>query len=336
MANNKQIKKDIKRAAIKTYKKSIGILIDAAQIIAVEASGKQSAPKVDVVARQYLPSGLVEGGMITDKEKFCQFFSTLLRENKFSDAPLVIGAKNQNILLRIAAFPKVEDAKMKNVILYGAQQVLPTAVSELIIDSVLYDEFVEDSRTMVNALIVAAKKVYVDNILSLTNTCGKSVANIDSVILAVHRSFLRIIDPNKAVLIVYIDYETINIIISLGGNIILTRSILISDNIYDKKNDNPNISFEEYWKEIIHNDLLLNQIKSDIKTSINFFHTQRSAEVEEIYICGEYYNINYIAMELSQKISQPVKYINVYGKILDNSEKDYITATSLAISGLGE
>ncbi|MEF9983253.1 MAG: pilus assembly protein PilM [Oscillospiraceae bacterium] len=336
MANEKQIKNAPKCATIKLYKKSIGILIDAAEIIAVETSGKQSDPKIDTVAKLYLPNGLVESGMITDVEKFCQFLSKLLRENRFSDAPLIIGAKNQNVLLRIAAFPKADDTKMKNIVLYGAQQVLPTAVSEFIIDSVLYNEFEEDSKLMVNALIVAAKKAYVENIISVADMCGKAVGNIDSVVLAVYRSFLPMIKPDKPVLLVYIDYETINIIITLNGDILLTRTVLISDTVYDKEIENKNLPFDEYWRTKINKDLLFKQLDSDIKTSINFFHNQHKNEIDEIYICGEYNNIDYIAKEIGKSVAQIVKCINVYPRILDNTQKDYTAATSLSISGLEE
>ena len=97
---NKPVKEQVAKSAI-------GMIIDGAQIIAVQVSGKRSAGVLNAKCKEFLPKGLVEGGLITDPSKLGEIAANLLKRNGFSAGDIVFGAKGQNVLMRIAPFAKI-------------------------------------------------------------------------------------------------------------------------------------------------------------------------------------------------------------------------------------
>ncbi|MEG1774592.1 MAG: pilus assembly protein PilM, partial [Oscillospiraceae bacterium] len=127
-------------------KHSIGLVLDAMELRAIELSGTPECFEVCAQGCVTLPQGLVVDGTITDLAAMEVILKQLFRDGDFSRAPLLFGIKNQNILLRLANFPKVPEEKLRQAILLQAQQFIPIPISELVLDCVPGRELIENDR----------------------------------------------------------------------------------------------------------------------------------------------------------------------------------------------
>ncbi|MEG1863597.1 MAG: hypothetical protein RR198_08345, partial [Oscillospiraceae bacterium] len=127
----------------KVPKSIIGMITDGAQVVLVQLEGKKQNAVLTAKHKEFLPKGLIDAGLITDPVKLGEIVGNILKKGGFSNADIIFGAKGQNVLMRIAPFAKIPGDKMKNSIIFGAQQVLPIPIPELVLDCVVCDEFVE-------------------------------------------------------------------------------------------------------------------------------------------------------------------------------------------------
>ena len=318
-------------------KKCMGIIIDAAEIIAVEVAGTQNSFKILGKDKIFLPKNLVENGFITDIEKFGLIYNKMVTENKFSAPSAVLAAKNQNVLMRISAFPKAPDDKMKNVVIYGAQQVLPIPVVELNLDCVICDEFNEDSRAMVNALIVGAKKTSIKNMINFSDYCNFTLSGIDAAPLCAVRGLSEGYTNNQPTLIVYFDYEMINMLVVENKTILMSRTVAFTEYAYIKEIERmETLEPSQYWLQVIDIDVLSSQLISDIKTSIMFFENQKKKPISSILLCGENVNTEKIKNKIKDSFTVDISLGVQYENVLTLDEQEYAAAVSLAISGLEE
>ncbi|MEG1782416.1 MAG: hypothetical protein RR253_04105, partial [Oscillospiraceae bacterium] len=216
-------------------------------------------------------------------------------------------------------------------------QELPIPIPELVLDCVVCDEFVEDGRTMVNALVVGAKKVYINNVISTVDVMGKTLNNIDIAALAQVRSIIQS-NPlgDLTFLMVYVDYENVNMIVVKNEVILMTRTLNLTDACYNSNIPKTGLTPDEYWGAVVDEDEFAQQVSSDIKASISFFEAQQRRPIDKIFVTGEYNKIGELAKCIQDKFEAEINTVWAYPDILSKDDMSYTAAVSLAMSGLGE
>lgn len=305
---------------ISNKKSAIGLVLDSTELRAVEVA---FAPTVHAVAcgSVTLPEGLVKDGLITDLFAAGALLSEMLRERGFSDAPFILGAKNENMLLRSASLPRVPDEKMRAAVMLQAQQFIPVPVRELVLDYVFCAQTEQDDHPMAEILLVGAKKNYIANLIQLVKAAGGTVAGIDSALLAM----VRMEGPcEETRLLAEVDHDAVSIAFVNQGRILLTRSVRHGNSIAEQET----LSEEESEK-------VAASIAEDIRTSMLYFNNLNVGKiVEEAVLTGPISNLESLAKKIGDKlsltVSVPTAYAGVEGISPDNLYK-YSTCISLAM-----
>lgn len=209
-----------------TKRSAIGLTMDSAELRAVEVA---FAPQPHIVAAGSvaLQPGLLRDGLITDLPAVSSLLSELLHTHGFSSAPFVIGAKNENMLLRLASLPRVPDDKMRNAVMLQAQQFIPVPVRELVLDYVLNGVTEQEGRTMADILLVGAKRAYIESLIELVRSVGGTLANIDAAVLGLARMADTLPRETEEVcLVADIDHDGVNIVFLAGERIQLARAVM--------------------------------------------------------------------------------------------------------------
>ncbi|MEG2174309.1 MAG: pilus assembly protein PilM [Oscillospiraceae bacterium] len=312
---------------------AVGLVMDAAEIRAVELAGLPQAPRLVASGCAALPEGLLVDGLFTDVPAAGALLSRLLRENSFSGAPLIIGAKNQNVLLRMASFSKVPADKMRNAVMYQAQQFIPIPVADLVLDYVECSEQSEGERPSVNLLLVGAKKVFLDNMLGLAQSVGHEVRDVDSAILASVRAVVSSEVPaGEAFLLADIDHETLSMMIVCDGEILMARAAAHSARFQALAHGR----HEDLTLEDAAIGELAALLENDIRASLHYYAAQGSAQVSHIYMIGRFAQMDQLIMELNACAEVPVTLPNLYPALQESIDTiRFGTCISLALRGLG-
>lgn len=317
-------------------KSYIGLLMDSSEMRAVEISGTAEHPVLEASGSIALPKGLMADGLLTDLSAAASVLGRLLRENSFSSkAQLVAGAKNQNVLLRMAAMPRVPAQHLHNAIIYQAQQFIPVPVQELILDYVVCsDDNMPDTAEM-SFLLVGAKRVFLNNIIALAKAANRTLYEIDSAALASLRAVMTGEESAGGFfLLANIDHETANIIICRENRIVMTRTVPLSPEYLSI------IGGYGYGHQGTLREpdakALSRVLAGDLRASIQYYTTQHRTPVPLILLTGTCEAALTLAAPIQEELSIPVKRAACYptlGKFLDAS---YATCVALALRGLEE
>ena len=308
-------------------KSIIGITMDTYEMRALEVS---VGDKPKIIAEAVIPLNKMvnSDGVFDSQDEIENVFISSLKEKGFSHAPIIIGLKHKNILMRMASFPYVEESKMKSVILLQAQQFIPVPVGDLVLDFVEYDRFKENDRDMINVLLVGAKKKLIYQLLSICGKYGSSVSNIDAGLLAsVNAVCEDASSKNKTVLMAEVDNGDLDLAFVKNGTILFTRSIPLSSSNEDKDN-------MEETEEKFRIYEISEKIEKEIKSSIDYFQNLKPDDIlEKIFVIGSNPDLLKIVEVLKNKITVPLDFPSVYENFNLTKEKllPYISCIKLAL-----
>lgn len=319
-----------------TNKSVIGLTTDAMELRAAEVERGVGGLKVTAKGCVPLPAGLITDGGIADLTAFSAAVGQLLKGPGFSrKAPLLIGVKNQNALLRIAAFPKLPPDKMKNAVLLQAQPVIPIPVSELELDCLFENEFQDENRTMVSTLLTGAKKSHLNHLIYAAKAAERLIGDVDIAILATQRAVLDSgASGEECVLLADIDHETINMLVFCGETIYMARTVPLSAEASGLLNAPGSQPMNEEQLSS-----LAPLITGDLRTSLRYFSTLPAAAdhpVSRVLLTGCHPQTGQLGSVMASGFELPVQVPQLY-PALQGAGADalsYGTVISLALRGL--
>lgn len=307
---------------------AIGLCFDTAEVRAVEVSLAPS-PRAVACGCASLPEGLIKEGLIADTAAFAKIVTELLQSRGFSDAPVVLGAKGENMLLRSATFPKVPEDKLRKAVMLQAQQFLPVPVRELVLDFVPCGDTEQEGRQLAEVLLVGAKRTYIDNLLEMAKKSGRELLDIDSAQLASVRSCSGLYGQDEPCLLAEVDHDSISIAFVKADRILLTRSVKM-DKGQHFYGDNEALTLEEA-------DDLTEALEDNLRTSLRYFGNLYPGElIDRALLFGPLPGLKEIVQavgeELKISITVPGHCACSEGISPDNLYK-YMTCVGLAARG---
>jgi len=314
-------------------KKSIvGIEMDSKEIRAVELSGTKRKPEIINWAKIELPEGVVKEGRVADKQLLPAYLTRLFNENGFKSKYVILGINNNDVIMRLAVFPKVPMDKMNNMIRFQAGEYIPVPIEEIELDYIVLEEKNTEIGEQVSVLLVGARKKMLNDFIDAFTKANLTICEIDSTLLAVGRSALINNDDSSFVLVVF-NYDIANILIFSNGILSVTRSVSIANSF------EPNITHGQRMERIA--DILL----TEIKTSIGYHKIQNNENIEKIIVMGNREEQEIIAGILQDTTGLSVKtlktnlslnYKRHKGDLRTIQTPDYLASISLAFRGLGD
>lgn len=336
--------------AFSSAKRSVGLEIDTGSARAVEMSGKADAPSFVNLGSINLPEDAVNEGMILQPQQVGAALEELWSRAGLKERNVLLGVSNQGVLVRNMTIPKVPSDKLKNVIMFQAEEHLPIPLESVVLDYLVIGESAgsAEAQTELEILLVAARRDMLDNYLE-----ALSIANLEAMDIDVSSmSTIRLL-PQKAMGMTLVLVNVANglnsILISAQGKPRLARLGMVR--IKDLAE-----SFQCSLEEVFSSHVLqrpeskdrlanwANNLAGEIRSSITYYQDQPgSSQVEGVLLSGRGALFRGLADRLEDSLDLPARtfnpldgYIPERRKLLktDFAAIEYTVSTGLAIRGL--
>jgi len=316
----------------------VGLEMDSKEIRAVEIKGSVKKPEIVSWGKLDLKEGIVRDGRVADAAALSAALDTLWRENSFKSKNVVFGINNQDVIIRFASFPKVPEDRVRNMIMFQAQDYIPVPLEELQLDYIVVGEKKTDDGEFLQVILVGARKKTLHEFIEAFQRAKLNVSEIDSGLLAIGRAAMCDAKEN-AYAVVGFNYDMANILIFSGSILTVARSISYSQSsLWTNRQVNED-SVNHDAEESIIADILI----SELKSSVGYYKMQSTETVEGIYMVNQLKSKS-IPEKINEAAGYEVKTPDPYKSMEEHarskhlqtfSTKDYIVPISLGLRGLG-
>jgi len=161
-------------------RKLVGLRIGSSQLAAAVVNNNGSA-ELQQLARASLAPGLVNAGEVRDPEALAEALKRFFVAYALPRRGVRLGVATNRIGVRMLEVPAVDDPRLlANAIRFRAQEVLPFALSDTVLDHVVLGETVEtEEGTQQRVLIVFAQRDLIDGYVDACKRAGLKLVGID-------------------------------------------------------------------------------------------------------------------------------------------------------------
>jgi type IV pilus assembly protein PilM len=215
-------------AATRTAKSLVGLRIGSSQLAAACVNNNGSAELVQL-SRARIPRGIVSSGEVRDIEGLTRELKSFFSANKLPKRGIRLGIASNRIGVRNLEVPAVDDPKLfENSIRFHAQETLPIAVNDAILDYVVLGEGSgQGLEPTVRVLLVFAHRELVDRHVEACKRAGLKLEGVDFEGFALLRALAAPrpgdVEPTEAVVAVAVGHERTIFAVSDGRICDFTR-----------------------------------------------------------------------------------------------------------------
>ena len=299
----------------------IGLDIDRGALKAVQLAASGGNYTLRHVGYHRLPPGTITEGEVADHDLLAAEIREFWSSHSFKGKSVVLGVANQRVVVRLLNFPHMEEEDLRSAISFEAQDHIPMALDEAVLDYVMLGPQAEGSD-LDRILVVAAHKEMIGRYSSAVRAGGLRPWGIDVKALSLTRSTLPdAFFDEGATLLLDIGTELSNLVIVQGGSPTLTRFIPMGlDDLVRAVSEAADLSGEEGEKLALdprtrlgyepgeaedqgeEEDLdpalaydvrrgleeAVQTLAEDVQRSIEYHHSQpESREVSQVLVSGE-------------------------------------------------
>jgi type IV pilus assembly protein PilM len=204
---------------------SIGMDIDRGALKAVQLLRAGGNYTLRHVGYHRLPPGAVIEGEVADHDLLAAEIKEFWASHSFKGKSVVLGVANQRVVVRLLNFPHMEEEYLRSAISFEAQDHIPMALDEAVLDYVVLGPQAEGSD-LDRILVVAAHKEMVGRYTSAVRAGGLRTVGVDVKALSLTRStFPDAFFDEGATLLLDVGTELSNLVIVQGGSPTLTRFV---------------------------------------------------------------------------------------------------------------
>lgn len=317
-------------------KSIIGCEITTNEIRAVEVAKENSAYKILAMGYMPLEEGVVEEGFIRDSSRFNDAISQLIASGNFQTTDVAIGVNNENLLMRYVSFPKVDNDKLRNMVLLQAQEFIPVPIQEMEVDYVVAGESKDDNdMPQTKVMLLAARKQMLEGYINIFTASRLQIQEIDSSLLSYCRGINRICNGIRYGIVNLTD-DVLNFIVVQGDEIAMVRSITIPEKMQNAvtsifKNSRDG-SYTEEEVEAVTSFLM-----QETSSTISYYSMQESVPLEKLYFIANTGAVSKIMPALQENIYVPMEEPQFYPELQSASATplgEYASCIGVAISSL--
>lgn len=177
---------------------SIGLDIGTDHVRAAQVKMTGSGPVLTAYGHVDVPMGAVADGEIVDAAAVSSAIKELWRRSNVRGKEVSTGVSNQRVIVRLIDLPFMERNELQSAITYQAQDYIPMAVEESILDfQIIGDYMTSADEHMMEVLLVAAHREMINNTVSAITGAALKPNQIDVSSFAIVRALMG---DNAAVL----------------------------------------------------------------------------------------------------------------------------------------
>jgi type IV pilus assembly protein PilM len=202
----------------------VGLDIGSFAVRAAEISGEPGNLTLHRFAQLTLPPGAVVDGEIVDSLAVSEALKALWARGGFKSKKVVLGIANRWVKVRQAEVPALSPDEVRTSLRYEAQEVIPFAEEDAIVDFVVQDRFAgPEGGEFLRILVVAAQRQMVMTALDTVRKAGLVASMVDLTPFALVRSLAPIAAPGMSEAIVSVGAGLTNVVVHTSGTPRLVR-----------------------------------------------------------------------------------------------------------------
>ena len=233
------------------------------------------------------------------REPLIEAIRSLSGEIRITAKEAAISVSGPSVIVRFVSMPKMRDDELKGAIKFEAEKHIPFPINECIVDHQVLKK--NDKEGKLEMLLVAARKDFVMNKVSIAEESGFSVNTVDVDTFAVANAFLRShfhSPAGKTAAFLNIGSSFTNVGIVRDGVICFARDIAIGGDDFNqaiskslsidmKSAEDLKLSPKDKMPDIVEcTKGITNNLLDETRLSLSYYENQSGRGVDEICISG--------------------------------------------------
>lgn len=342
----------------------IGVDIGSSSIKLVQLREMKGGYALQGLGLSPLPAEAIVDNAIMDSGSVVGILRSLVESHKVRTKNVATSVSGHSVIIRKIQLPIMTEEEMEASIQWEAEQYIPFDISEVNIDFQILGPDSKDPGQM-NVILVAAKKDFVNDYLTVFHECGLDPKVMDVDCFAMENAFeANYPEENTPVLVlVNIGSSAMNVNILKDGVSVFTRDIQVGGNMFNDElqkrlglsgDDAETVKLGGELPDVDHGavvDILHDAAESlaqEIQRSLDFFAaTSADEKVQKLFICGGGSRHPAVREALLRRLDIPVELLDPFrGIMIDEKSFDleYVhavgplmtVAVGLAIRRLGD
>lgn len=321
----------------------VGLDIGVSGIKAVELSGRKS-PRLVAYNRLPLPwDTITPDGEIRHREIVVTALRRLFDFKGFTTKKVAVGATGNSIMTKKISVPRMSATELGHQLYWEAEQYIPFNVNDVNLDFAILGNSQSVSSSgapLMDVLLVAAKKDYIDTLTMLVQEAGLECQVVDSQAFALGNAFefnySHLVDtsPGGATSVI-IDFGAGSTKISAveGDKTTFSRELrqsgvlctmMLSDRLGIAPDEAERIKLAESDSGAVRSIVgeFVHGLVEEISRTLDFFMTQsQDKAIQGIYICGGASRMDGLVEALETKMPAPVMALNPVQNIAGSGKK---------------
>jgi type IV pilus assembly protein PilM len=348
------VRKFLPRIGLRMSNQLVGVDIGTTSIkVCVLNKGKKGF-SLSAMAHKSYDEDLLHDGNIIDRAFTARELRRLLDGNSIKARAAASALSSYSVITKRITMPFLEQEAMENSIKLEVENIIPFPLKDI-----YYNYYImgidEEKETMMNVLVVAAKKEIVEGYTKTFQLAKLNLAVLDVDVFAVTNLIEQIYNPTEfSVLAADIGASITNIAIVKGENIEFTREILIGGKhltgeierhhaLSYKEAEQKKLSSEDEVPELARD--FASNISSEINKTINFYVATKPREsVGKIYLTGGSSLVPGLQEQIEREVGIQVEFLNPFlflnnGQgmaMTDDERKSFMTVALYLSSRIGE
>jgi len=202
----------------------VGLDIGSFAVRAAEVSGTPGSLTLHRFAQLTLPPGAVVDGEIMDAAAVTSTIKSLWEKGDFKSKKVTVGIANKWVKVRQAEVPALAPDEVRTSLRYEAQDVIPFAAEDSVVDFVVQDRYSgPEGGEVLRILVVAAQRQMVSAALEVVRKAGLNPTMVDLTPFALVRALAPVTAPGTSEAIVSIGAGLTNVVVHTAGTPRLVR-----------------------------------------------------------------------------------------------------------------
>ena len=320
-------------------KEVVGLDIGTDQVKILEVEESKGGFRLKNFGMAQLPKDSIVNGSVLNHDAVVNTITQLISNLKIKTKNTVVSISGHPVIIKKISMPLTTDEELEDSIKFEAEQYIPFDLEEVNVDFQILD-IPEEKADQMNVMLVAAKKVMIDEYNRVLSDAGMKPVILDVDVFALENAFgiSYELEEDKSVALIDIGASTININIVRGGISAFTRDIFLGGNyITEEIQKNMGISFEEAEALKIGSgidsvgndeggDIIrkgCENIASEIHKTLDFFSSTAYESIDKIYLSGGCAKTRSLKSIIEEKADVPTEIINCFRNIkYDEGEFD--------------
>ena len=210
--------------------RAFGLDISDSSLKFMQLSIKGKSFSIDLYGEKPIEQGVVERGIIKDKEKLSEVIKKLRLEYK--DAHLskyvVSSLPDENTFLKTIKLPHAGFQELESTIVVEAERNIPLDVDSLYLDYYIFEE--NSKERTIRVLLAATQNTIVDSFIDSVVDAGLFPVVVEPEVSAIGRSVLNSTDKDKDILVIEIGANRTRLIAFINATVRVTGSVDFSAN----------------------------------------------------------------------------------------------------------